>query len=158
MATVNIYSPYPGVNKTVFVNQSVTHVDLPNTIDIISTGLTSRGIHILSDKPISVVGFINDYPGCCLAIAFNGLPADKQGQYYKIQTLFYMPDDKQSFGIVSANSDTSVEITSKVQYPLTISGNHLNYHDNVTIKLKLQCYYYETSVGFDISGLEITGN
>lgn len=158
-ATVTIYSPYSGVNKTVFVNQSVAHVDLPNSIGIISTGLISRGIHILSDKPISVIGFSNNNPSCCLAKAFNALPADNQGKYYKIQTFFRTSKDKQSFGIVSVYPDTSIDITSMAQQPLTISGKKLNYHDSVTITLnQLQCYYYETSVNFDISGLKITGN
>ncbi|XP_063442778.1 uncharacterized protein LOC134723070 [Mytilus trossulus] len=158
-ATVNIYSPYSGVNKTVFVNQSVAHVDLPNSIDSIFTGFTSRGIHILSDKPISVVGFSKLYSrNCCSALAFNALPADKKGKYFKIQTLFRNSKDIQSFGIVSVYPDTSVDIKSIAQQPLTISGKTLYNHDNVTITLKqLQCYYYETNVNFDISGLEITG-
>lgn len=34
-ATVNIYSPYTEVNKTVFVNQGVAHVVLPGSIGML---------------------------------------------------------------------------------------------------------------------------
>lgn len=102
----------------------------------------------------------SQYPeNCCSALAFNAIPADKQGKYYKIQTLFRNSNDMHSFGIVSVYPDTSVEIISMVQQPITISGKNLSYNDSVRITLnQLQCYYYETSIGFDISEIKITGD
>ena len=141
-----VVSAFPGVNQNFIVTPGVvTQLSLPVGI-CLQGGIEDKGIHIVSNDPISVYGLNKGY---ATTDAFLALPVNALGLDYRIVTYKTSMTNLGSCFSVIATQDATVL-------------NVFNHQTNSTTNINLnqgQTYHVEApNVGEDVTGSRVQSN
>lgn len=138
-------------------NKSIT-ISIDRHMKLMKNKIESKGIRIVSDKNVSVVGFsrfIYFFSG-----AFNVLPENQLGLSY-IAISYHPCNGNFSYNsfinILAANPNTTVYVTLNTSDPLTYNGT--TYHSNETFALHMdQFQTFQLSHHYDLTGTRVKGS
>ncbi|MDD4554030.1 MAG: FISUMP domain-containing protein [Bacteroidales bacterium] len=142
----SLYSVFPGVTQNFTVTPGiVTQLSVPVDVSLLG-GIEEKGIHIVSDNPISVYGLNK---GFATTDAFLALPVNALGTDYRIITYkTSVANQGTCFSIIATTNGTS----------LTIYNHQTNSTTVISLNQGQTFHLEEPNVGDDVTGSRIQSN
>jgi uncharacterized protein (TIGR02145 family) len=141
-----VSSAYPGVNQNFSVTPGVvTQLTLPSGV-VLQGGIEDKGIHVMSNDPISLYG-LNNFPYA--TDAYLALPIIALGLDYRIITYNSASSGMGSnFSVVATQDGTT----------LTVFNHQTNSTNNVNLNQGQTYHVQSSNTGDDVTGSRVQSN